>query len=275
MGDDGRSSSRAPRLLSPPPSAGAGPVRADRADVTAKSGGPLGPAMSPVPRLQAIFFDLGGTLVDFRDPEGWAATAAEVGLTLDPEALSHAQVEVDRATDGPDPIAPLDYWRQVLERTHGGPVPETAVGGFFARWRAAHYTGRMFSDVTRCLEECRAEGRLLGIISNSQSEERVRACLQAAGIEGFFSTVVSSGTEGVAKPDRAIFDRAARRLGVANTAAFHVGDLAHTDARAAAAAGFSSVWLNRMGTGFGDDPPEITSLTELPGFVREIEGRSR
>ena len=55
----------------------------------------------------------------------------------------------------------------------------------------------------------------------------------------------------------------------------YVGNLAYTDAKAATAAGLHGVWLNRFGWGFGEEPPEITSLTELPAFVRRVRDGSR
>ncbi len=229
----------------------------------------------PPPRVRAVFFDLGGTLLDFNDPEGWARASDRAGLSLDPEAIAHAWVEVDRRHDGPNRPAFDAVWQEVLGEANGGSLPRETTERFLTAYYAEPRDGELYSDVVRCLDELGRERRLLGVISNSRSEEAVRRHLEAAGILERFSIVVSSGTEGVEKPDRAIFDRAAGRLRVPNAAAFHVGDLAYTDAKGAALAGFSSVWLNRDGTGFGDDPPEITSLSELPGYIREIEERSR
>ncbi|MGI0068384.1 MAG: HAD family hydrolase, partial [Thermoplasmata archaeon] len=87
-----------------------------------------------------------------------------------------------------------------------------------------------------------------------------------------FTTVTSSGTEGVRKPDPEIFRRALARAHVEAGESFYVGNLAHTDAEAARAAGLGSVWLHRYGTGFNLDPPEITSLLEVPNWVRRLEG---
>ncbi|HZY92628.1 MAG TPA: HAD family hydrolase [Thermoplasmata archaeon] len=236
------------------------------------------PAGKP-PRIRAVFFDLGGTLLDFRDPERWASAAAEVGLAVEPAHLGHAVEEAEAKFDGPGRASgaesSTEFWSFALGRAIGAEVPMPTVEGFLARWRQDRPAGRLYSDVPRCLEELAGERRRLGVISNSHSKEWLTSTLASVGILRRFDLLVSSGTEGIAKPDRGIFDRAAQRIGVPNAAAFHVGDLAYTDAKAAALAGFHSVWLNRRGTGFGDDPPEITSLTELPGYLRELERRSR
>ena len=226
-------------------------------------------------QIRAVFFDLGGTLLDFRDPEGWSHVAAEVGLVIEPEHLAHAVADLERLTDGPNRVEGSGFWQRALALASGRDVPVHTARLFLDRWSSSPRDGRLFSDVRPCLEELRRDRRRLGVISNSRSEDAVRAQLAATAILPYFAAVVSSGSEGVQKPDKAIFDRAASKIGVENRATFHVGDLPYTDAKGAALAGFQSVWLNRTGTGFGDDPPEITSLTELPGYLRELEGRSR
>ena len=90
----------------------------------------------------------------------------------------------------------------------------------------------------------------------------------------YFERVVSSGTEGVAKPAAEIFRRATERLGIRADEALYVGNLPTTDARAAAAAGLHSVWLNREGMEYREDPPEIMSLLEVPLIIRRLERRA-
>ena len=223
------------------------------------------------PRYTWVFFDLGGTLVDERDFPSWIDLGRELGIEISEDHLAHAFLEVNAETDTAEPPPALEWWRRVLERASGAPVAPELVEMYLERWYARPRTLPIFSDTRRCLVQLRDEGRALGVISNSRSEERVREILNAAGIETFFGVVVSSGAEGVAKPDPEIFRRAAERARVPLARAFYVGDLAYRDARAAARAGMASVWLHRDGWGFGDDPPEITSLTELPFYLRQLE----
>jgi putative hydrolase of the HAD superfamily len=130
---------------------------------------------------------------------------------------------------------------------------------------------QLYSDTRRCLDILRAQRRALGVVSNSRSEASVRRILDRVGILDYFARVVSSGTEGVEKPDPEIFRRALERMKVPAAEAVYVGNLAQTDAKAASAAGMYGVWLNREGFGFGLDPPEITSLLEVPLVVRRLE----
>ena len=231
-------------------------------------------------RIRAVLFDLGGTLVDERDFAGWAELARKVLLDLTPDDLAHAYAEVEEEVDR-DPATAREapellvdrYWSRLLTVASGRPVgPETAAR--FVEARRASERERplpVYSDVRRCLDRLEAERRRLGVVSNSSSEARVRRILDQAGIVRYFDRVVSSGTEGVRKPDPEIFRRAVARLDVAPHEALYVGNLPRTDALGARAAGLHSVWLHRDGTGLGDDPPEITSLLEVPLVVRQLE----
>ncbi len=232
-------------------------------------------------RIRAVLFDLGGTLVDERDYLAWAEVARVLPLDVHPEEMAHAYVEVESEIDAEplrlDPeAATVEFWRRVLARASDRPVrTELAVRFLEARRAAARDPPSLplFSDVRRCLDRLRVEHRRLGVVSNAQGESRVRRILDAAGILGYFERVVASGTEGVAKPEPEIFHRAVARLAVAPSEALYVGNLRRTDALGARAAGLHSVWLHRDGTGLGSDPPEITSLLEVPVVVRQLEAR--
>jgi putative hydrolase of the HAD superfamily len=232
----------------------------------------------PRTRIEAVLFDLGGTLVDEREFAGWAELARGIYLDLTPEDLAHAYAEVEEELDAaPLRLAPeasaVEFWRRVLARASGQELAAASAQRFVdARrgWELGH-PHALYSDVRRCLDQLTGERRRLGIVSNSTSESSVRGILDRAGIVGYFERVVSSGTEGVAKPEPEIFRRAVERFGVPAPAALYVGNLRRTDALAAREAGLNSVWLHRDGTGLGDDPPEITSLLEVPLVVRQLE----
>jgi putative hydrolase of the HAD superfamily len=228
------------------------------------------------PRIRAVLFDLGGTLVDERDYAGWTEVARRFLLDFDPDDLAHSFLEVEREFDaeprgfGRD-AALLEFWRRTLSRTAQKDVPVNIAERFLAALKESPAPIQLFSDTRRCLDQLRKERRALGVVSNSTSEARVRQILHEVGILDYFERVVSSGTEGVEKPNPEIFHRAVTRMGLRADEALYVGNLAHTDAKAAKAAGLHALWLNREGFGYGEDPPEITSLLEVPLHVRRIE----
>jgi putative hydrolase of the HAD superfamily len=231
--------------------------------------------MARTPKIRAVLFDLGGTLVDYHDYAHWTELAHRCLVGVEEERLAHAFHDVERETDTRDRVSYTEFWRLVLSRASDREVPAATAQRFLALTREEPGFFRLYSDSRRCLDALRSEGRRLAVVSNSSSEAHVRGILHSTGILPFFERVVSSGTEGVEKPDPEIFHRALRRMELTPSDALYVGNLAFTDARAAEAAGLHSVWLNRAGTGLGDDPPEITSLLEVPLTVRRLEAEER
>lgn len=229
-------------------------------------------AEPPAVRIRAVLFDLGNTLVDTRNYDDLESVARGFGIDVPAEALAHAAREVEREYDaGGGTMGFGEYWDLVFARACGSAVRREVVAAICEKMAASSTQAQRFSDTERCLDALRRKGRVLGVITNGRSESMAREILTRTGLLAYFQVVVAAGTEGIAKPHPGIFHRALERLKVAAREAVYVGDLPNVDARAAREAGLFAVWLNRDGTGFGDDPPEITSLTELPGFIRGLE----
>jgi HAD superfamily hydrolase (TIGR01549 family) len=238
--------------------------------------GPAGEGRAPPGRrFRLVLFDVGGTLVEDQDFNLYGEIAASVGIDAHPEAIAEA-VRAANATLGPGdpPSGSVGYWQKVLATASAGEVGDAPVQRFAERLARLPRTGHLFSDVRRTLERLRAEGRRLGVVSNTRSDEGLRELLGSVGILRYFTVVMSAGRAGYAKPHPEIFRRAAREAGVESAEAFYVGDLPEVDVRAAERAGLGAVWLHRDGTGFGEEPPEITSLTELPRWIARLEAGS-
>jgi putative hydrolase of the HAD superfamily len=228
--------------------------------------------MAPTSRIRAVLFDLGGTLVDYHDFAHWTDLARRCFVDLEDEGMARAFFLIERETDVRDRVSYTEFWRRTLTEASGREVERPTAERFLALLRERPGYARLYSDTRRCLEELRSADRRLGVVSNSSSEAHVRSILHGTGILPFFERVLSSGTEGVEKPDPEIFRRAVTRMKVRPDEAFYVGNLPFTDAQAAREAGLSAVWLNRAGTGMSDDPPEITSLLEVPLCLQRVDG---
>ncbi len=226
------------------------------------------------PTIRAVLFDLGGTLVDYHDFGHWTELAHRCFVPADEERMAHGFFEVERETDNRERIGQCEFWRRTLERASERPVDLPTAERFTALLKERPGFFRLYSDTRRCLDHLRSDGRRLAVVSNSSSEAHTRSILHTTGILPYFERVVSSGTEGVEKPDPEIFRRTLERMRLPAGDAFYVGNLAFTDAIAAKEAGLHSVWLNRAGTGLGHEPPEITSLLEVPLWVHQIESRA-
>jgi putative hydrolase of the HAD superfamily len=230
--------------------------------------------MSGRAEVRAVLFDLGGTLVDYHDFAHWVDLARHCFVDVGEESLARAFFDVERETDTPERVEYAEFWRQVLSRAADRDVPVSAAARFLELTRERPGFWRLYSDTRRCLEDLEHDGYRLAVISNSTSEAHCRSILHETGILPFFERVTSSGTEGVEKPDPEIFRRTVSRMKLAPEETFYVGNLAFTDAQGARNAGMHAIWLNRAGTGMSAEPPEITSLLELPLCVTRARGRT-
>jgi FMN phosphatase YigB (HAD superfamily) len=87
----------------------------------------------------------------------------------------------------------------------------------------------------------------VGIVSNTVGSGDAEAwqALEGAGIRPFIDALVTSRDFGSAKPDRAIYAEAARRLQVPLETTCMVGDRLDTDIAGALRAGIPGIWLRR------------------------------
>lgn len=121
----------------------------------------------------------------------------------------------------------------------------------------------LYPDVIPALDQLAPHFKL-GLLSNGNSYP------DRCGLEGRFAFVVFSQDVRVRKPDRKIFEIAAREAGCPLDELLHVGDSYENDVLGAYGAGAKTVWLNREGmesnAGIRADA-EITTLTVLPGIL--------
>jgi putative hydrolase of the HAD superfamily len=123
----------------------------------------------------------------------------------------------------------------------------------------------LYPDVLPAMERLRAMGMRMGIISNW--DVRLPGLCHHLGLSRYLDFVISSANLGRIKPEASIFQSALGRAGVAPREAVHVGDHYFADVLGARAAGIYPVLLDRMGLASGADCAVIASLEELPDLV--------
>jgi putative hydrolase of the HAD superfamily len=124
---------------------------------------------------------------------------------------------------------------------------------------------RLFDDVIPVLDALRH--RPLGIITNGL-EQQQRQKLEALGILGRFSVIVTSDGSGMSKPDPGIFHYAAQAIGVSPATCVHVGDDWDKDVGGALAAGFRPIWIVRGSTPLGaPQRPSVARIKSLLNLV--------
>ena len=226
------------------------------------------PMMQPG-SIQAVTFDVGGTLIDPWPSVGhvYSEVAAQHGFRdLDPEELNHRFGEAWRAK------ANFDYsraaWSKIVATTfHGASGPAAEVSFFpdlYERF-AAPEVWRVYDDVESTLGHLKQSEIKLAVISNW--DERLRPLLRSLHLDRFFEVIIVSAELGEQKPSAAIFQKALQELHLPAQAVLHVGDSVCEDVEGARRAGLRAARVNRQRQSLA--PGEIGSLAEL---VRLIAG---
>jgi len=120
-----------------------------------------------------------------------------------------------------------------------------------------------FSDAEPVLKELAGKYRT-ALLTNGNTDPA------QYGLDRYLDPIVHAATEGVAKPDPAIFSILLERAGVEAHEVVYIGDSLSDDVAGAQSAGIRSIWLNRNGVKReGDVVPdaEVRSLVEVPAVV--------
>jgi len=241
-----------------------------------------------VPR--AVVFDLGGTLVQWADWEGGAAT--KWGLAHDAlagyEGMSASRDDFVAAMRA----AEKAHWERVARDHWSGPPTSVVSDGFrrlgvvaserallaaldgYARAVAGWCT--VFADTRDTLATLRERGYHLGLLSNTWwAAEWHNADLAAHGLGDLLDELVYTSDLECSKPHPSVFREIASRLGVPPESCVMIGDRQIDDVSGARAVGMRGVW-RRNDSGFptSDVVPDaiVETLAELPALLRSWGG---
>ncbi len=222
-------------------------------------------------QLEAVLFDAGGTLVTLDYPF-IADTLRRHGSDVAPAQLRRAEAQarlaIDRSArtpagpEGNDDSRRPSYFSTLLEAA--GAAGEALARGVedLERDHALRSLWRLpQEEAPDTLRGLRARGVRTAVVSNSDG--RIAAVLEAAGLAEHLELIVDSHLEGVEKPHPAIFRRTLERLGVAAERCVYVGDIYSIDAMGARGAGLWPVILDPTGSYGGLDCAVIGRLSEL------------
>lgn len=238
--------------------------------------------MTRLPALRAIFFDVDFTLI-YPGPvfqgEGYRDFCAKHGIAdCDPTSFEAAVASASALLDDSDDHAYdervfVRYIRHIIERMGGtGSAVDACAREIYREWAACHHFS-LYDDVLPALRSLRADGLLIGLISNTHRS--LESFQNHFELDGLVTAAVSSLEHGHNKPHPSIFRAALRLVDVPPHEALMVGDSLGHDVVGARAVGMHAVLLRRPGakavTRAGDaNPvgvPVIASLRELPALV--------
>jgi putative hydrolase of the HAD superfamily len=216
--------------------------------------------------LQAVLFDLDGTLLDRRRSfeyflqDQWKRFFSFV-QTVDREQYVEALTELDR--DGYAPRKDL-FTGMVTQFNLPAHLAESLLTDYRARFLSACL---LFPDAVQTLSSLRASGLKLGLITNG-SVQMQTSKLRCLALASAFDAVLISDAEGCSKPQIQIFHRALERLGVKPGQAAFVGDHPEVDVAGARAAGMLAIWRrDPKQSGAIEADAVIEELADLPALL--------
>ncbi|HEY6836556.1 MAG TPA: HAD family hydrolase [Gaiellaceae bacterium] len=203
--------------------------------------------------LEAVLFDWGDTLMEFRFDEELMDTAFRAGLAaLDRDDLAPAD---DIRTHFRERYEPLFWVPGTLEEIEypgmvrdalahfGTDLSDDELDRFLEAEHAAWQPARVLGSTTHALLDSLREQRLkLGLVSNAFDPGwLLRRDLEQMGIAERIDVAVFSSEVGFRKPHPVIFTRALTALEVAPERTLFVGDRLYEDVRGAGELGMTTV----------------------------------
>jgi putative hydrolase of the HAD superfamily len=215
---------------------------------------------------RAVIFDLYGTLIDDAPPDDYARflvqTAQAIGADPDGFRVAWEANDVARYT------GPIESCFESICAELGVPDFQPALGLRLERMRALLAPR---PDAVPTLRALRERGLRLGMISNASSE--LSGLWPETALAPLFDAALFSAEEGMMKPDRRLYARMARLLGVDPAECVFVGDGAYRELQGAEAAGMTAVLIRvphdeweHEGT-IGWKGLRVKALSEVLGLV--------
>jgi putative hydrolase of the HAD superfamily len=220
--------------------------------------------------LQAVLFDLDGTLVDHESAAAGAVVewAAEYGITGSGVAGRWAKIS-DRhyqAHQRRELTFPEQRRRRVNEflgLSVDADEADEIFKGYMTRYEARWV---LFDDAVPALRRVRAAGMTAAVLTNG-NEDHQRYKLERVGITDEIDVLITADKLPAGKPHPQIFLHAVDRLGVSVADVVMVGDSLERDVRGALAVGIEAVLLDRYDVHPDAAVRRIRSLQDLPATL--------
>ncbi|HNR02138.1 MAG TPA: HAD family hydrolase [Anaerolineaceae bacterium] len=221
---------------------------------------------------QAVFFDLGYTLLNFAGDyqatinESYFALAhalIRAGYPLNANAfverfndvlLSYYQSRDEDLIERPVET----YLARVLSSLgHTEPPEEVTRAALAEMYLTTESHWQLATEAFTVLQQLQARGCRLGLISNAANADNANRLIDRFDLRGFFKVILISAVEKIRKPDSRIFTRALNTLGLTPERAVMVGDTLTADILGAQNAGLRAVWITTRA-----DHPENTRVRD-------------
>ena len=224
--------------------------------------------------LKAVLFDVDFTLArpgPELGPEGYLRVGQRHGVELDISKHNEARAAaLEKLQKHPDFRHDEELWIQFTQRIvigmGGDPASARQIAHEVERAWENSDNFDIYEDVEPVLDELRAHGLRIGLVSNGARD--LREFVRHHGLDA--DVTVASRYHGKVKPDPTIFRKALDQLGVQAAHAAMVGDHLEDDIEGARALGMRAVLVDRE-----NRYPEVEErLTDLFGVPAALGLRS-
>ena len=245
-----------------------------------------------VKKFEAIFFDLGDTLlyfdgdwpdVFFQARQVLLQSLQKEGIDLGPEFIEdfYQRMSVyyrERDTEFIE-YTVKNVLNNVLEERGFQAVPETILTKSLADMHLitqAHWIPE--DDALATLAWLRTRGYRLALISNASDDPNTQVLVDKLGARDYFEVIISSAAFGVRKPNPKIFRDALKRMNLSAEQVAMVGDTLGADILGARNAGIFSIWIKRRANTPGNQAhadtilpdAQIETLSELTHLLEQL-----
>lgn len=224
--------------------------------------------------LKAVFFDAGNTLFRPYPSVGhvYARLARRHGVRVAPVWVQKRFGEEWKKRNG---LAQLKdekhekiWWRNLVRTVFDGAFPSEKK--FHAYYEELYHafampaTWRLYPETISVLKALQKKGVRMGIVSNWDS--RLFALCDGLGVTPFMEFILASAVEGTVKPEKRIFHRGLKKMGLKPSEALHIGDSFREDHWGARRAGLQALLITRDGhrPAGAACVPSLKSLLRLP-----------
>jgi HAD superfamily hydrolase (TIGR01662 family) len=247
-----------------------------------------------VPALNGVIFDLGNTLIYFDGDWSQVYTQADIelarflqatGLNLDEDRFLDEFRTRLREYHNEREAEFIEYTtahilRTLLHEWGFSEIPDEIItSGLEAMYRVSQAHWKPEEDALPTIQKLKAQGYLLGLISNAADDADVQTLVDKANLRPYFEVILSSAAAGIRKPHPEIFQRAMSALKTSPSHTAMVGDTLEADILGAKNAGMVGIWitrrveiLNRQGeTKSIKSDAVINRLSELPEVLEAFQ----
>ncbi len=158
---------------------------------------------------------------------------------------------------------------------HGIPMDATTATNFHHEYKAQQGNVTLFAEVKELLSMLKEQGKQLAILTNGEEEHQTMKIKQLE-LDKWISKkdIFISGSYGIAKPNREIFDIVETKLDRDPAEIVYIGDSYEKDIIGAKQAGWKAIWMNHRNRPIPDNSLfypdiELHHADELLSYFQE------